>query len=88
MDDVFFDCEFTGDLIGTFTVQVSASYDPVTNPSAVFIPVTLSPVPVTAGTPGQVGINMNFMGSNYIQIIYTNTSGTGVLNVWCNGKAL
>ncbi len=87
-DDVSYDIQFTGTPTGTFTVQVSNSYDPVTNPNAIFIPVTLSPVPVASGSAGVVGINLNFLGFQYVQLTYTNTSGTGTLNAFVAAKAL
>lgn len=87
-DDVYYEMQFTGTPTGTFTVQVSSSYDPITNPNAVFIVLPLTPGPVAAGTSGSIGIDINLEGAQWIQLTYTNTSGTGVLNAFISSKAL
>jgi hypothetical protein len=87
-DDVYYEMQFTGTPTGVFTVQVSSSYDPITNPNAIFIPLPLSPVPVASGTSGQIAIDINLEGSQWIQLTYTNTSGTGILNAYISGKSL
>ena len=88
MDDVFYEIQMSGTAVGTFTVQVSTSYDPISNPDAVFIPIVLDPVPVAAGADGQIGININLMGSKYIQLTYTNASGSGTMNAYISAKAV
>jgi hypothetical protein len=87
-DNVYYEAQFTGTPTGSFTVQVSSSYDPLTNPNAIFIPLPLSPSPVASGTSGQIGIDINLEGSQWIQLTYTNASGTGTLNAYISGKAL
>jgi hypothetical protein len=87
-DDVYYEMQFTGTPTGTFSVQVSSSYDPITNPNAVFITIPLSPTPIATGTAGSIGIDINLEGSQWIQLVYTNTSGTGTLNAYVSGKAL
>jgi hypothetical protein len=87
-DNVFYDIQFSGTPTGTFSVEVSTAYDPLTNPNAIFIPLVLSPVPVASGTSGSIGIDVNQEGAQWIKLVYTNISGTGVLNAWVSGKSL
>jgi hypothetical protein len=87
-DNVSYEADFSGTPTGTFSVQVSNSYDPITNPNAVFIPLVLSPTPVASGSSGVVGIDINQSGFKYIKIVYTNISGTGTLQAYISGKAL
>jgi hypothetical protein len=87
-DNIAYDIQFTGTPNGTFQVSVSSSYDPITNPNAIFIPLTLSPSPVASGAAGQIGIDINQSGFQYIKLTYTNTSSTGTLNAYVSGKAI
>ncbi len=87
-DNVFYDIQFVGTPTGTFSVQVSSSYDPLTNPNATFIPLVLSPVPVASGAAGQIGIDINQEGAQWIKLVYTNTSGTGTLQAYISAKAI
>lgn len=87
-DNEFYDIQFTGTPTGTFSVQVSSSYDPITNPNAIFIPLVLSPAPVAAGSSGVIGIDINQEGAQWIKLVYTNVSGTGVLNAYISAKAI
>lgn len=87
-DNIAYDIQFTGTPTGTFSVQVSSSYDPITNPNAIFIALTLSLVPVASGSAGQIGIDINQSGFQWIKLVYTNSSGSGTLNAFVSGKAL
>jgi hypothetical protein len=87
-DNVFYDIQFTGTPTGTFSVQVSSSYDPLTNPNAIFIPLVLSPVPVASGSDGVIGIDINQEGAQWIKLVYTNSGGTGNLNAYVSAKAI
>lgn len=87
-DNISYDIQFTGTPTGTFSVLVSSSYDPLTNPNAVFIPLILTPSPVASGSAGVIGIDINQSGFQWIKLTYTNTSSTGVLNAFISGKAL
>lgn len=87
-DNIAYDIQFSGTPNGTFSVQVSSSYDPITNPNAIFVPLVLSPVPVASGTSGVIGIDINQSGFQWIKLVYTNASSTGVLNAYVSGKAI
>jgi hypothetical protein len=87
-DNVFYDVQFTGTPVGSFAVSVSSSYDPVTNPNAIFIPLVLTPAAVASGSSGQIGIDLNQMGAQWIKLSYTNASGSGTLNAYISAKAI
>ncbi len=87
-DNISYEADFTGTPTGTFSVQVSNSYDPITNPNAVFVILPLSPTPVASGSSGVVGIDINQSGFKWIKLVYTNASGSGTLNAYVSGKAL
>jgi hypothetical protein len=87
-DNISYEADFTGTPTGTFSVQVSNSYDPVTNPNATFVILPLSPTPVASGSSGVVGIDINQSGFKWIKLVYTNTSGSGTLNAYVSGKAI
>lgn len=87
-DNIAYEVDFSGTPIGTFTVEVSNSYDPITNPNATFVVLVLSPTPVASGSSGVIGIDINQSGFKYIKLTYTNTSGSGVLQAYISGKAI
>jgi hypothetical protein len=87
-DNIFYDIQFSGSPVGTFSVQVSSSYDPITNPNAIFIPLVLSPAPVASGSSGVIGIDINQEGAQWIKLVYTNSSGSGTLDAYVSGKAI
>ena len=87
-DNVSYEADFSGTPTGTFSVQVSNSYDPITNPNAVFVILPLSPTPVASGSSGVLGIDINQSGFKWIKLVYTNISGTGTLNGYVSGKSI
>lgn len=87
-DNVFYDIQFTGTPTGTFTISISSSYDPISNPNAIFIPLVFSSAPVASGAAGQIGIDINQEGAQWVKLSYTNTSGSGTLNAYISGKSV
>lgn len=87
-DNIAYEIDFSGTPTGTFQVEVSNSYDPITNPNATFVILVLSPAPVAAGSSGVIGIDINQSGFKYIKLVYTNISGSGTLNAFISGKAI
>lgn len=87
-DNLSYEADFSGTPVGTFSVSVSNSYDPITNPNAVFVILPLSPTPVASGSSGVIGIDINQSGFKYIKLTYTNTSGAGTLSAFISGKAI
>lgn len=87
-DNISYEADFSGTPTGTFSVQVSNSYDPITNPNATFVILPITPTPVASGSSGVLGIDINQSGFQWIKLVYTNTSGLGTLNAYVSGKAL
>lgn len=77
----------TGTPNGTYQIESSNQYDPVTNPSATFVAATtaMTPAfPVPSGTGAQTfhGVGHALSGNapgRWVRLRYTNTSGTGTL---------
>lgn len=102
-DTVGIELSWSGSPTGTFYVQVSNSYKPAlaqsegagapNNGNWTQVPLT-DPVAGTtslttttaAGNP--MFLNLNQLGAAWIQIVYTNSSGSGVLNGTITAKSL
>ena len=77
----------TGTPTGTYQLESSNLYDPVSNPSATFFAATSNPTPafpVPAGAGAQTfhAVGHSLTGNapgRYVRLRYTNTSGTGTL---------
>jgi hypothetical protein len=102
IDNISFDCAWTGTPTGTFTVEVSNSFLPnTTNMNGTPIRVgtwqsVTSAVDGTITNPAGSASNCLFgfnptklaMSCTYLRFRYTNTSGSGQLEVYVNGKAI
>lgn len=93
-DSVGIQLQWTGTPSGTFQVQGSLDYNPGlpqsggTANAGTWTNITLSPTPGASGSAGQILINMNQLGFPWIQVTYTNISGTGVLTGYIMTKSL
>jgi hypothetical protein len=94
LDSVSMQLAFTGNPTGTFAVQGSLDYyaSPA-DPDAVLVPgtwtsLTLSPVPVAAGSADNILIDMYGLSFPYIRLVYTSTSGSGTLTANVSGKSI
>jgi hypothetical protein len=90
LSQIGYDISFTGTPTGTFSVQVSNTYTQnavggVQNPGN-WTTLTLSAVPTAAGTPGNGYIDIDALSAYAIRLVYTPTSGDGVLNATIAGK--
>jgi hypothetical protein len=72
---------WSGTPTGSFSIQVS-------NDGVTWTPVTLSSSPVAAGAADSAVIAMSSLGSAALRVVYTNASGTGVLNITASRKGL
>lgn len=92
LDNVFVQLDFTGTPNGTFAIQVSSDHSEDQEGNILvaghWITLTLSPAPVAAGSADDIGIDLNQLGASYLRVVYTNTSGVGVLNGFVSGKGL
>lgn len=80
LDNVGIHIIWTGSAVGT--VEIKCSIFNVVFDAITFNPVLTQP----AGTAGSYLIDLNQIPFPYIKVVYTNTSGTGVLNVHlCGG---
>jgi hypothetical protein len=96
-DSVAIQLQFTGTPVGTFSVQVSIDYRPQPSQTGdtgsppsngTWVPLTLSAVPVAAGSADQITIDMSQVAAPFVRVQYTNTSGTGTLNGFISAKSL
>lgn len=87
---VGYDIRWTGTPVGTFSVQISNTYsvDAMGNPAnpGSWTPVTLSAPIVAAGIADNAFINLAGLEAYAIRLVYTRTSGTGILNAEICGK--
>lgn len=69
---------WTGTLSGTFQAQISADYSAVTG-LGTWTSITLSPVPMAAGTPDSAYIDITAISSPFIRTVFAYSSGSGNL---------
>lgn len=81
LDNISLQFDWTGTPNGSFDVQVS-------NDNVTFHSLNIPGVPSAVGVAGGFIINITQLSQPYIKAVYTNTSGTGTLNVTIFGKDL
>lgn len=97
LDEIGLQWNWTGSPVGNFQVLVSADFDPNENIAGNWIPilftyytgsalVTSTQIPTTMGSPYY--IDLPLLSAPYIQVTYTNTSGSGTLNGFLTAKAI
>lgn len=93
-DNVGLEVIWTGTPTGTISVR-AAIFNPYPNPYSATNPIpagnelTFDPaLAQPAGSAGRYLIDINQIPFPYFQVIYTNASGTGVLNVYAFEKDL
>lgn len=83
MDNVGLQIEWTSaDAVGT--IEVQASVNGTTYHAITFSPALTQP----ASNNGGYLVNLNQLPYEYFKVVYTRTSGTGVLNVWSCTKEI
>lgn len=102
-DSVGIELSWTGSPVGTFSVQVSNSYKPALAQTEGYgapqsgtwttLPLTdpltgLTTLTRTTSVGSPIFINLNQLASACIQIVYTNSSGSGVLTGIITSKSL
>lgn len=97
-DSIGYQFNFTGTPVGTFAVQASIDYNPG-SPQSGGAPnagnwVTLPAVdvnnnpPVASGSAGTVLVGLTQVEFPWVRVQYTNTSSTGILNIFMSAKSL
>jgi hypothetical protein len=72
--NISIDCIASGSPVGTFTVNLS--------PNKInFGALPLNPVPVFTGSSGMVSMMLYGLAKGYLQVVYTPTSGSGLLTI-------
>lgn len=80
------DCQeiWTGTTTGTFAFQISE--DPTGCSNTCWDPLPISPAITPAGTPGHGTMELFGLAAPYFQIVFTPSSGTGLLTITCYAK--
>lgn len=92
VDNVGCELSWTGTPTGTFSVEVSVSYEQdsqgnVINAGA-WNALTLNPTPVASGSAGSFYISLNQLEAPWIRVRYTRTSGSGTLTGYIATKEI
>jgi hypothetical protein len=91
-DNVGIQLNWTGAPVGTFDVQVSMDHKQDANGNVTvvgnWISLALSPAIIAAAVPDTAYIDLNQLSAPYIRVVYTRTSGTGVLNMFITAKGV
>jgi len=87
---ISYDISWTGTPTGTFSVQVSDTYQQnaagVVSVPGNWSTLPLSSTPTLTGSAGNGAIDIDASGFYAIRLVYNYTSGTGVLNATVSGK--
>jgi len=91
LDNLIIQLNSAGSPNGSYTVEFSADYSQdsqgnVINPGN-WVVCTLSPAAVITSA-GSVIIDFNQMPASYMKVVWTPTSGTGVLNMFVAAKEI
>lgn len=91
-DNVGVQLHWTGDAVGTFSIEVSMNYEEDINGNVVnagnWIALTLSPSIVASGVADDAYIDLNQLSAMYVRIFFDRTSGSGSLDAWINAKGV
>lgn len=91
-DNIGIQLNWTGTPAGAFDFQVSMDYAEDINGNIThqghWISLVLDPAIVAAGAPDSAYIDFNQLSTPYIRIVYTRTSGTGLLDAYIVAKGV
>jgi len=91
-DNIGIQMNWTGAPVGAFTFQISMDYKQDAEGNVLnagnwtTLPVT--PAIVATGSSGTAYVDLNQQSAMYTRVVYTATGGTGVLDVYVNGKGI
>lgn len=91
-DNLGIQLTWTGAPVGTFSVQVSIDYSKDINGNVVntghWTSLPLNPAIAASGAGDTAYIDVNQLTAPYLRVLYTKTSGSGVLNAIVAGRAI
>lgn len=79
----------SGTPTGSFQVQVSADHSEVNGNVEVagnWVDLTGAVQAITSGSPAQTYFDLNQLSAPYVRLVYTRSSGTGVIEAFATGK--
>jgi hypothetical protein len=92
VDNVGIELSWTGTPTGTFTVEVSVSYEQDSQGNVInagsWNALTLNPTPTASGSAGSFYISLNQIEAPWVRVRYIRTSGTGVLTSYICTKEI
>jgi hypothetical protein len=84
LDGVSYDISWTGSPVGTFSVQISNTYQQNPDGSVAnagdWNNIVLSTTPTASGSPGSAFINAALLRGLWVRLQYTPSSSDGILN--------
>lgn len=86
-DNIGYQFVWTGTVAGTFAVQVSIDYNPVTGVGT-WDALPLNPTPTASGSPGSWFVDITETSAPFIRAVFTYTSGSGNLTGSIVGKGI
>ena len=86
LDNVLFELLFSGAPAGSFYIEVSNDYNPVTNDPGTWIPLDFQASDVLVSGPIDIMAEVNQSPAPYIRVRWEPTSGTGALTIWISAK--
>lgn len=91
-DNVGIQLMWTGNAVGTFDVQISVDHkqDSVGNvlEDGTWVSLPLNPAIAAAGASDSGTFDLNQLSAAYIRVVYTRTSGTGVIDGHIGAKGV
>lgn len=90
LDNLFIQAHIVSTPNGSMLIQVSSNHQE-DQQGNVTVPgnwITVSTTSIVSGAPSDIGIDLNQLGATWLRVVYTNTSGSGTLNVTASGKGL
>lgn len=76
-----------GTLVGSFDVQGSVDYNPVTGLGD-WDSIPLGSTPLATGSPNHGTIEINQFGPRWMRVVFTWSAGAGNLTGWIMGKGI
>jgi hypothetical protein len=90
LDNCSYTMVWTSTAVGAFTFEVSNNYENRNGTeSGTWTVLTIAAPPTNpAGSASNTGVDLSGLPYRHVRCKYTNSSSTGVLNVFFNGKGL